>query len=63
VSVAALAAEELLLALPIVPLHQGADCGQAKDVQASAPTVQEQVTTRPFAQLRALLEQGATRKE
>jgi uncharacterized protein len=62
-SMAALAAEELLLALPIVPLHaNGSEC--KGDKPAAAPSVPEveQATVRPFADLRALLEQGAKRK-
>jgi uncharacterized protein len=63
-SIAALAAEELLLALPIVPLHErGAGCGEGKSVPAaSVPAATEQVTARPFADLRALLEQRAKPK-
>jgi uncharacterized protein len=74
---AALAGEELLLALPIVPLHEDAaqcpplaqaaaavpaaaradaDAAVARDAVASAP---EQVTARPFADLRALMQRGA----
>jgi uncharacterized protein len=63
VSIAALATEELLLALPIVPLHaDGQDCAGGRP--AAKPTAPEaaQVTARPFADLRALLEQGAKRK-
>jgi uncharacterized protein len=60
-SVAALAAEEVRLALPIVPLHAAAaECQQGA---APEPVVPEQVTARPFADLRALLEQGAKRKD
>ncbi|HEX4025386.1 MAG TPA: YceD family protein [Steroidobacteraceae bacterium] len=71
---AALAAEELSLALPIVPLHEdAAQCRPlARDADAAAPgaadaaeahgtvpQASEQVTARPFAELRALLERGA----
>ena len=67
----ALVAEELLLALPIVPLHEDQrQCEQlaagdaATPVAAApdephAPASTEQTTTRPFADLRALLERGA----
>jgi uncharacterized protein len=63
-SIAALAAEELLLALPIVPLHEsGAGCDEGKSVPAAPrPAATGQVTARPFADLRALLEQGAKPK-
>jgi uncharacterized protein len=63
-SIAALAAEELLLALPIVPLHErGAACKEGKSVPAMPePAASGQVTARPFADLRALLEQGAKPK-
>lgn len=72
---AALAAEELLLALPIVPLHEDLQQCRASGVAAasvaaapasaqppSAPgdaAVTAESTTRPFADLRALLEQAA----
>ena len=50
-SLAALAAEELLLSLPLVPRHaQGEQC-----VEASA---EAEETQRPFADLRALLDKG-----
>lgn len=61
-SLEALAAEELMLALPIVPLHgQGETC-VAEQPNAEAPerAVSEQEaagTTRPFADLRALLQE------
>lgn len=63
VSIAALAAEELLLALPIVPSHaNGRECkGDGPAATPSVPEV-EQASARPFADLRALLEQGAKRK-
>lgn len=62
-SVAALAAEELRLALPIVPLHaDGGQCQQAP-TPAPAPVAAEQVTARPFADLRTLLEQRAKRND
>jgi uncharacterized protein len=63
-SLEALAAEELLLAVPIVPLH-GADstCAPAEAAAnpAAAPhagRAEEIATARPFADLRALLERG-----
>ena len=50
-TLAALAAEELLLSLPLVPRHaEGERC-----VEASA---EAEETQRPFANLRALLEKG-----
>jgi uncharacterized protein len=62
-SIAALAAEELLLALPIVPLHaDGNECEGDKPAATPSASGIEQVTVRPFADLRALLEQGAKRK-
>lgn len=60
---AALAAEELLLALPIVPRHapgEGCEAGAEAAVKldaADAPAA-ERDTQRPFADLRALLERG-----
>jgi len=62
-SLAALAAEELLLAVPIVPLH-GADasCVPAAAIgqtPAEQPgRAKDPATVRPFADLRALLERG-----
>ena len=80
-SLAALAAEELLLALPVVPLHADGGC-HAIAAQAPAPGAPgpvppvavagtssdgaagagEQATTRPFADLRALLDGSARTK-
>jgi uncharacterized protein len=64
IAMGALAAEELLLALPIVPSHASvAECGQIEPVASPAPAAVEEVEmARPFADLRALLEQGAKRK-
>lgn len=66
---AALAAEELLLALPLVPVHaEGEPCRAlateagtepAEASHAEAPDVE---TARPFADLRALLERGSRRE-
>jgi uncharacterized protein len=74
----ALVAEELLLALPIVPLHEPAsDCaplvasaaaagagvdaaGVAAEAGGTEPPASESATTRPFADLRSLLERSAT---
>ena len=59
-SLAALVAEELLLALPIVPRHAAgercevADAGNAQPLLPDLPAREE--TQRPFAELRALLE-------
>lgn len=70
-SVAALAAEELLLALPVVPLHADSDACVAAGKPAAAPDAQpapraqpagEQATVRPFADLRALLDGGGKTK-
>ena len=65
----ALVAEELLLALPIVPFHEDERQCQplAKPAAAAepladepqAPAGQRPSTVRPFAELRALLERGA----
>ncbi len=70
-SLAALAAEELLLALPVVPLHADASACEASagraPVRNADPASQpqgatEQATVRPFADLRALLDGGAKTK-
>jgi uncharacterized metal-binding protein YceD (DUF177 family) len=68
-----LAAEELLLALPVVPLHADssaceAAAGRALEARsvaaASSPqSAGEQATARPFADLRALLDGGAKTKK
>jgi uncharacterized protein len=72
-SLAALAAEELLLALPVVPLH--ADSSACESAAGRAPpapnaavvsqpeSAGEQATVRPFADLRALLDGGAKTKK
>lgn len=67
-SLASLAAEELLLALPVVPLHpDGGPCeasaGRAGQVRGTEPALPPQAATgqatvRPFADLRALLDGG-----
>jgi uncharacterized protein len=63
-SLEALAAEELLLALPIVPLHEAsAECAASKaiagDAQAGKVVTDDAAgTARPFADLKALLERG-----
>ena len=72
-SLAALAAEELLLALPVVPLHADSSaCDaaagralQARNAAAVSPSqgTEEQATVRPFADLRALLDGGAKTKK
>jgi len=71
-SLAALVAEELLLAVPIVPLHAGGtgcaasasrEDGSSEDAAAEPPASPEHVTARPFADLRALLERGAKPKD
>ncbi|HEY6452028.1 MAG TPA: YceD family protein [Steroidobacteraceae bacterium] len=62
-SLAALAAEELLLAVPIVPLHEaGSGCLPVEQASGHAPAATEPApasAARPFADLRALLERGA----
>ena len=64
IGIGALAAEELLLALPIVPSHAGgAVCGAIAPLAVPTPAaVEEPVMARPFADLRALLGQGPKRK-
>jgi uncharacterized protein len=62
-SLEALAAEELLLAVPIVPLHgAGQACAPALDMAAAAVPqpgpIEQAATARPFADLRTLLERG-----
>jgi uncharacterized protein len=64
-TLAALAAEELLLSLPIVPRHAAgercleAGTGAASVLPASpGATLAPEETQRPFAELRALLERG-----
>jgi len=68
-SLEALLAEELLLAVPIVPVHaEGAECRPVVDVEPAQPaatgegapaaTKDRAAVTRPFADLRALLERG-----
>jgi uncharacterized protein len=55
ISLAALIGEELLLALPIVPRHEsGVQCEPAEGPQP---------VTRPFADLRTLLERAEKRKD
>jgi uncharacterized protein len=55
-TLAALAAEELLLALPIVPRHGPEErCMGAGDAAVAEPAVPGEPTQRPFADLRALL--------
>jgi len=71
-SPAALAAEELLLTLPIVPLHAAADCKAL--TAASVPVAEagpeaaasgpgDAAMVRPFADLRALLDRGTKESE
>jgi uncharacterized protein len=71
-SLAALAAEELLLALPVVPLHPDsgeceASAGRPTALRGSEPAMPPQAATgeatvRPFADLRALLDGGGKTK-
>src|SRR6202790_2279909 len=68
----ALAAEELLLALPVVPLHADSSACEAAAGRSLPPTeaepasrpqaAAEQALVRPFADLRALLDGGAKTK-
>jgi uncharacterized protein len=54
ISIGALVTEELLLTLPIVPLHESGDaCAAAADAQSKAPAGGE--THKPFARLAELL--------
>jgi uncharacterized protein len=69
VDFAALVAEELLLALPIVPLHaQASECAaleagkSAEGAEEAEPPTGEPATTRPFSDLRALLERDAVKR-
>jgi DUF177 domain-containing protein len=60
---AALVAEELLLAVPIVPLHGpdsacAATAGSEGAVEVQPASAAEAAATRPFADLRALLERA-----
>ena len=56
VTIGELVEEELLLALPIVPLHaEASDCVVVEDVAAVKVEAPEQTTQRPFAQLDKLL--------
>ncbi|HLQ13310.1 MAG TPA: YceD family protein [Steroidobacteraceae bacterium] len=62
-SLAALAAEEMLLALPIVPRHADGQCHQAAGAVEHGPpgppaAAAEGETQRPFADLRAMFERG-----
>jgi len=52
VSIAALVSEELLLALPLAPRHDDAQCGSSRAAE-DLPEVSD--TQRPFADLRELL--------
>jgi uncharacterized protein len=55
-----LVAEEVLLALPLVPLHAAGECAlTVPAAEAAAPgAAAEPAKTRPFADLKALLERG-----
>jgi len=58
-SLAALVAEELMLALPLVPRHApGEGCVAASAAQEPAAGGAAEETQRPFADLKALLERG-----
>jgi uncharacterized protein len=59
ITVGELVEEELLLALPIVPLHTAAsDCVVAQDVPAVKVEAPRQTTQKPFAQLDELLKRS-----
>lgn len=59
VSGAALVAEEVLLALPLAPRHEAAQCVVEVDAAAAAPEAADIAgTRRPFAELQALLDKG-----
>jgi uncharacterized protein len=60
-SLTGLIEEQLLLGLPLVPMHtQAAHCGETPGVLAVAGTpAATDETRRPFANLRALLEKGS----
>jgi uncharacterized protein len=56
ISVGELVEEELLLALPIVPLHgEASDCVVSADTPTVTVAAPEQTTQKPFAQLDKLL--------
>ncbi len=55
ISIADLVEEELLLALPIVPLHEGGGCAAAPGTPTGAQEAREPATQRPFARLGDLL--------
>lgn len=59
ISVAELVEEELLLALPIVPLHgEASECAVQADAPAISAAGPEQTTQKPFAQLDKLLKRS-----
>jgi uncharacterized protein len=59
ISVGELVEEELLLALPIVPLHgRASDCAVQVDTPVVTDEVPEQTTQKPFAQLDKLLKRS-----
>jgi uncharacterized protein len=61
-SLAALVAEELLLALPLVPRHGASErCGAGPAVESPRPAVVSEETQRPFADLRSMLERSRDR--
>ena len=63
ITVGELVEEELLLALPIVPLHaEASDCVVAQDVPAVKVEAPEQTTQKPFAQLDELLKRLRDRR-
>ena len=56
VTIGELVEEELLLALPIVPLHaEAGDCAVSEELPALKVEAPEQTTQKPFAQLDKLL--------
>jgi uncharacterized protein len=56
VTIGELVEEELLLALPIVPLHaEAGDCAVSEELPVLKVEAPEQTTQKPFAQLDKLL--------
>ncbi len=55
ISIADLVEEELLLALPIVPLHESGGCAVPPGTPTGAQEAREPATQRPFARLGDLL--------
>jgi uncharacterized protein len=58
---AALVAEEVLLALPIVALHEQDDCASGASAAERQDEAAPEERTRPFADLRALLDRDSSK--